>query len=718
MVSGRHHAPHEGAPGSPARRPLGARAAAHLGPIALYTLLGLLVTWPLAAHFGASVVGADQAVDAYLHVWNTWLVARSLVARQWPLFTELLYYPYGADLFWQTLGLSQGIVAAPVTLLLGPTAGLNFTTISAFPIGGYAAYLLARRVTGSGPGALVAGAVYAFSSFHLDKVIAGNVVASIQWVPWYVLALHAHLERPRALTGVLCGLLLLWVTFGSWYYGMFSVLFTGFMTLVWMAADRRRAIRLALWGALPVVLWLLALAPRILSLAETGDTLLWDLRELQLLRSADLVDFFLPNPLHPWWGAQVRAFRATMHEDAGIWVVSLGVVGGLLALLGGLRHWSEAWRWAALLLVTMVFAMGAVLQVAGANTGLPMPWALVQDLPGIRANHRPNHFVVVSMLMLGVLAALGVRAIVARLRSSHAWALAAALAVAVVLVDGYAGPLTMVRRETHPFYATLPEPDGALLPLPLLLNVNRSDNLTPQVTHGWPILGGYMARPPRYDFPRHTPGVRELEQGRAEAGDIVAPGWPESGRQALAAYRIRYVTLDLRSQRDPGRFGLGKAEYFERVRGLLGELGVGAPQVADGDLEAYAIPREWAAAPMVFLGPGWQPLERQEEAGYRWRWMGERAEIRLYNPHDREALVRLTLSAAAFERERPLRLSLDGVDLGTLTVAPGAPQSRALSFPLPPGQHTILLSSEAGADAGRAEPISVRVFGVSLQVEH
>ncbi|HWQ12755.1 MAG TPA: hypothetical protein VNL77_08145, partial [Roseiflexaceae bacterium] len=736
MALGHQHATRARAAAAPRARAWGA-ALTHLTPLALYTLLGLLVTWPLAAHFRSAVVGADQAVDAYLHVWNTWHVADSLAAGRSPFFAARLYYPYGADLFWQTLGFSQGVVAAPVTLALGPVAGLNFTTISAFPIGGYAAFLLARRVTNSAPGALVAGAIYAFSSFHMDKLIAGNVVASIQWAPWYVLALYHHLERPRLLTGLLCGALLLWVSFGSWYYGMFCVLFTGLMALAWMAAGgRARALPLALWGALPVAVWGLALAPRILSLTQAGDALLWDLRELQLLRSADLLDFFLPNPLHPWWGERVRALRATMHEDAGIWVVSLGWVGTALAALGAARHWRAARRWLFLLLTTMVFAMGAVLQVAGANTGLPLPWALVQDLPGIRANHRPNHFVVLSMLMLGVLAAFGVRALTERLvrvRGHEAtkarrhegssafvssrprafvvrsWALASMLALAVVLVDGYAGPLTVVRRATHPFYRSLPAPDGALLPLPLLLNVNRSDNLTPQIAHRHPILGGYMARPPRYDFARYTPGVRELEQGRAEPGDIVAPGWPENGRRALAAYRIRYVTLDLTAQRDPGRLGLGKAEYFARVRELLRELGVGAPLVADADLEAYAVPQAWPAAPLAFLGAGWQPLERQAGTPYRWRWMGAQAEVRLYNPTGRALPARLTLAAASHEHARPLRLALDGAPLGALPVPPGQPQGRAVSFVLPPGEHTLLLSSEASADPGRAEAISVRV---------
>src|SRR5262249_51196945 len=158
--------------------------------------------------------------------------------------------------------------------------------------------------------------------------------------------------------------------------------------------------------------------------------------------------------------------------------------------------------------------------------------------------------------------------------------------VAIVAIDGYAGPLPIVQRMTHPFYASLPRPDGGLIPLPMYVNINRSDNLTPQMTHGWPIAGGYVARPPAYPFAAYTPGVRELKSGAPQPDDIVTPGWPAAGRRALAASAVRYITLDLTSNKD---------DYFAQVRAILHDLGVGPPLIADRTLEAYAVPREWAA---------------------------------------------------------------------------------------------------------------------------
>jgi hypothetical protein len=133
------------------------------------------------------------------------------------------------------------------------------------------------------------------------------------------------------------------------------------------------------------------------------------------------------------------------------------------------------------------------------------------------------------------------------------------------------------------------------MPLPLYININRSENLTAQMGHRWPIIGGYVARPPSYPFAQYTPGIREIQFGEVERQDVVLPAWPESGRRALAAYRIRYITMDLESNKD---------EYFARVRPLLADLGIPSPIFVDETLEVYTTPDTWTVAPIAFLGRG------------------------------------------------------------------------------------------------------------------
>jgi hypothetical protein len=314
---------------------------------------------------------------------------------------------------------------------------------------------------------------------------------------------------------------------------------------------------------------------------------------------------------------------------------------------------------------------------------------------------------VIASLMLAILAAYGAIWVTRRLPARGAWIAAFGLAAAAALLDGYAGPLRIVERNTHPFYAALPPPDGALLPLPLYVNVNRSENLTAQMVHGWPIPGGYIARAPSDPFVKYTPGLRELQDGAATPGDIVTPGWPEAGRAALAGYALRYIVMDLTTQKD---------QYFEGVRALLAELGAGAPLVADSMIEAYAVPKDWAARPIMFLGAGWDKLERQPDTDFRWRWMGAAAEIRLYNPYHQPVAASIGISAASFQEPRDIELQLDGAPFGSMATHPDSTAVRNYRFILPPGEHTLTLEATASPDPGRVgQRISVRVFRLEAE---
>lgn len=684
-------------------------AVPHVVAVVVYMVAAAVVLWPLPVRLSAGLVGEVGAVDAYQNAWNVWWVAYAVGHGVSPFTTPLLFYPDGVDLFWQTLGLAQGLMVLPITLVLGPIVATNVGVVLGFVVSGYVTFCFARRLTGEAWAALVAGAVYAFSPFHMEKVLDGNLeVAAIQWVPCFLLALFLLLERPSWRQGVVSGVLLLWVSLGSWYYGLFCVLATVCVALIWAGGGHRGdRWRLVVWGMVPLVVWGVVLAPQIVRLALAGDRVLQDMRVVQVERSADALDFFLPSPVNPWWGPAVRAARAAVYPGAVIWNVALGWVGLVLGGMGVWGYWSQVRRWVLLLLASLVLALGPVLRVAGWQTGVPLPFALVQSLPGIRSGQRPNHMVVMGSVALALLAGFGALWLMRRFAARRVWVVGLVLVAAVVVVDGYAGPLRVVSRAVHPFYATLPPPDGGLLALPMYVNINRSDNLTPQMVHQWPILGGYVARPPDYPLAHFTPGVRELEFGTAEVDDIVMPGWPDVGRSALADYAIRYVVLDLTSD---------KEDYFALVRGRVAELGLRGPLVADSSLEAYAVPRDWEVRPFGYLGGGWQPLEEQPGAEFRWRWMGESASLQLYNPYRQASLVTVSLSVSSYQRSRMLRLVFDGGEVARFQVMPDGVGVRSFQFFLQPGLHSLMFLAEATPDPQRANmPISVRVFRIATR---
>lgn len=687
--------------------------AAHALALGAYALMALAVTYPMPLHLGERIIANGPGeVDGYLGIWNIWWAAAALSAGQDPFVTPLLFHPQGLDLFWQTLSLPQGILALPATLALGPLPAYNLLILLSFILGGYFAFLFIRyalRGAGHhlGPAAIVGGAVYAFAPFHMQKVLDAQLeVASVQWLPLWALATLILLERRRWPWALLSAGLLLWVGLGTWYYGLFALIATGIMAALWGLRAEGARLRLDLgalgWGLAPAAIWLLVMAPRLLSLARTGDELLGDARVEQQDAIADLVAFWLPNPNHPLWGAAVTAFYTAIHPGEILWNVAIGLVGVALAVAGVAVAWRAQWRWLALGVAAAALALGAEVVVFGVHTGLPGPYALIRDLPGVRSSHRPNHFVLISILTTALFAAAGARALLARLpRAGPPWA-AAGLLAAILAVDGWAGPAPLFRRPMPAPYLSMPAADGALLPVPLHLNFSNSENLWYQTAHRWPIVGGFIGREPPYPLGRYAPGVKELRFGRVESEDILTPGWPALAREALAAYEIRYVMFHHQAMGSP----------LPLMRAIVAEMGL-AESYRDELITVHPVPAPPEPRPLAYLGPGWGALERDGER--RWRWMGESAQVYLLNPTGAPRPVTLALDLEAFAEDRTLTMRLGDGPPFTLDVT-RARMARALRLILPPGETVLYLGAPAGSPPGQPERrLSLAVMGISIE---
>jgi hypothetical protein len=771
------------------------RAAPHLLALFVYTLLAVVVTFPLVLNLGERVVANEPGeTDAFLGVWNVWWTAQAIGEWRDPFFTSLLFHPQGLDLFWQTLSLPQGLLALPITLLFGPLPAYNLLMLASYVLGGYfmflfVCYVLSAgecriqdsgfRKEGSSPrrwrffegnrvlrtseaplppwargwgegrtavlsknpmpercspqraaifwAALVAGAIFVLAPFHTQKVLDGQLeVASMQWLPLCFLMLTLFFARPSWWRGLLSGLLLLWVGLGTWYYGLFALITAGVAIGLWVfwgeprtqnpelraqnseprtqnLEPRRAIFRRMAWGTLPILVWFALMTPRLISLAQTGDTYLGDARGEKALSSADLISFWLPNPNHPLWGAAVSDFYLRLQPEAQLWNVAIGLVGLMLAIVGAVLTWRRSWRWALLTLFTALMAMGTQLTVFGAETALPLPYALIADLPGVRSSHRPNHFVALTILFVALLAAFAVYELLRR-RSTLQRPLALGLLLLIFAIDGWAGSLPLFSRPVPQPYLAMPPADGALLPVPLHINFSNSENLWYQTFHRWPIIGGFIGREPPYPLARYAPGIAPIRYGRYEADDIVSPGWPEADREVLAALDIRYVMFHRRSM----------GSTLAAITELVAAMGL-KPAYSDELITIYPVPEPATIRPLAYLGAGWGQIEANE--AQRWRWMGNRAELHLLNPHSTTVPITLDLDAESYRAARPLTMQLDGVPIGTITIE-RARATHSVRFLLPPGEHVLYFDAPAeAADGQESSQISIAFMGIMIRAD-
>ena len=305
--------------------------------------------------------------------------------------------------------------------LVGPVRAYNVVVLATFPLAAAAAYLLARHVLGSHPGALVAALVYAFLPFHVTQAAGHPHVAQTQWLPLFLLALWRCVDRPgpaRA-AGLLAAAAA--VALADLYAGFVAAVLSPVALLAYALCrprppDLRRRLALTtlvLVGAAVAGTGLVSrYAPGALDAArplaaDRADLFTW---------SAKWWSYLVPPVEHPLLGPHVRAFWSARGLDAtrlehqqvgvGLAVLLLAVV-PVCAWLRGRRE-TGATRSTPVLVLLAGAAVFASLSPERSIGPLlfvrPSAW-LYEVAPMFRAYAR---FGVVVGLMAAVLAGGGV----------------------------------------------------------------------------------------------------------------------------------------------------------------------------------------------------------------------------------------------------------------------------------------------------------------------
>ena len=114
----------------------------HAVTILVYTLLALVLTWPLATAFDPHVPG-NGADDPPL-TWNLWWVRYALLdLGANPFDCDYLFYPLGINLAFYTLTVLNSLLSIPLQAVMGLVPASNLLLLSSFVLSAYGAYLLA-----------------------------------------------------------------------------------------------------------------------------------------------------------------------------------------------------------------------------------------------------------------------------------------------------------------------------------------------------------------------------------------------------------------------------------------------------------------------------------------------------------------------------------------------------------------------------------------------
>src|SRR5512139_4083230 len=117
-------------------------------PLVAYIALGLILTWPMVAHFTTHVPG--DGIDDPSLAWNLWWAKHAFVDQpQNPFNASWQFWPVGINLAFYTLTVLNGLLGIPLQLAFGLIPTYNLLLLSSYAIGGFGAYLLCMDVLGA-----------------------------------------------------------------------------------------------------------------------------------------------------------------------------------------------------------------------------------------------------------------------------------------------------------------------------------------------------------------------------------------------------------------------------------------------------------------------------------------------------------------------------------------------------------------------------------------
>jgi hypothetical protein len=588
-----------------------------LGAALLYLAYAVFLTWPVVLHLGSEAWGLP-AGDLYGSIAHVREVVEHGIFPFAPATLHDFNAPFGVKQQWalELASLPGEGLLYGLSFLFGAVAGHTLFMLSGFVASGLAMFLLARRVTGTGWVALLAGFAFAFYPYAVGKS-EGHLHFVHGWplvlVAWRGLA---TLERPTLRNGLWLGAataLAMWWT--PYYILIAGVELAVLFVAVAGAGLLRRGLGAhlkalaAACGPLVALGVLLAALQKAGAGSAAGALRTHPLSELTIF-SARLHEYVVPDRHNLLLGGDTSTYLTTHLHGSNFSENDL-YVGDSVSLVARLGAWFAARRWraarraglddawavaatigAVLALVALVFSTPPQLTVLGHLVPTPS-WFVFKATSTWRVYSR---FVELVMLGLVLCAAVGLAGALRR-RSPRARIALLLVATAILPLDLWAREPTSVASTTRApdvYLALRGHPRGILAEYP----IEPGDypdyaSLFYQYAHGMPVFQGYE-------------GGSAQESRKLELDDPADPQTPHD----LAAWGVRYVLIHngayAPNPPDLTKVGGYRRLYDKDPYGTLYEVTASPTRVLVDAVDGFAPPEgaprfRWMTAPVGHL---------------------------------------------------------------------------------------------------------------------
>jgi len=491
-------------------------------PVFLYYVLFYIISPHYWGHFTDGFF-LDKG-DGYQNVWNFWWIDWSITQlHQHPWFTNYLHWPHGMTLITQTMNPFNGLVILPFVHLfdLSLIQSVNSMVMFSYIMSGVTMFWLVHYLNKSYAVAILAGAMYAFSSYHVAHGIGHMQLISMEWVPLFLLAWWRLLEKPSYKMAVGAGLALFLVALCDYYYVFYSVVAAAIIGgyVLYKRDLKITKLNIKIFATF-VGVCLVLVAPFFYKLSQLN-------KNDPLSGAHDAVAFSLDPfmaviPGGNWhWAELTKAiWQPWPYSAESSMFLGLTIIVPLILLIVWWRKrsfklpkWMNVW-W-IIFFTFFVLSLGPHLRIGThVLNSVPLPYAwLTKLIPTLEISGMPMRMIFMTMLSGIVLASFVFRRI--DLRSRRGKYLMAAIA-AVFIIEVYPNPLPLSYPGPAPRYVELlrdlPQKSGT----GVIDNAatTGSDALYYQTIHHKPMAFGYTTRTTKSVDERNFHIFADIEQGR------------------------------------------------------------------------------------------------------------------------------------------------------------------------------------------------------------
>lgn len=517
---------------------------------AIYLVLVLVIAWPLLPKLSTHIIG--NGGDPWQTLWRLANTEERLTvawrAGEVGRFLQQEFFgsasPQLVNLsawLWQPLQFMFGeVVTYNILWLLSYIgSGLAMYALVSYLLHRYRPDLLRRQVQAA---AGVAGLYFMLVPYHVAQSFGHFGAMHMEWLPLIILLGYKFQERATLAHALLFVFLLTIQAWMEHHYILWLGLL-GILLVVWRWRETVTWLRHnAPYAVLTILLtFMFVVLPYVPTLRLAGsNTAALALGQEQTIRfSMDAVAPLIPASFHTLWGTLFDKVHWSGNATESTHYV------GLIPLLLILYFWPRIPRtqrvwWSMVCALFFLIALGPRLNILGWRTAVPMPYAIIDQLPIFSAVRVVARAAVMSNIALAVL--LGWVVALQPKRLSLTWLVAGFIMVEFLFI-----PVPLQSAKISPAYDVVSMwPGSALVEIPVATDyASASSALYATLRHGKDSLANIALE--RGQVPNEATKARALPSLRyllyLKSADLIQ-GRPDFFNQSLAETLpdvLRYV---------------------------------------------------------------------------------------------------------------------------------------------------------------------------------